>query len=81
MEMPKYGFDARLANRQGFIGDVDAIFKDLHAAIACRVVDRGWLEQQDFKPSTTLQVFYSLVSEGRVGAVLVGENDCRLIAA
>lgn len=57
---------------------VHAIYADLWAATDSFIIPPGWFEAQEkskIKPSTKDQIFYGLVREDGMGAILVGENE------
>ena len=75
--IPRYAFGDTLADHGNFRGVVDAIFRNFASAVECGIVDDSWWDEQAVKPSTRNQIFYSIT--GSRGAVLIGENDARMV--
>lgn len=83
---PKYPLGCRLKIRE-HVGIVDAIFADIRAAQNCNLIGFNWIDQQIHPPSSTDQVFYSIItikggpdgSEYIAGSILAGENDVELV--
>lgn len=84
---PKYPLGCRLRNADGKVGLVDSIYADYRAALNSNIIGFGWLEAQGKKPTSTDQIFYSLImiekgpdgAEFISGAILAGENDVELV--
>lgn len=86
MRFPKYPLGCRLREGER-IGIVDSIYADYRAAMNSNIIGYGWLEAQGKKPSSTDQIFYSLIVIEKTaddrevvgGAILAGENDVELV--
>jgi hypothetical protein len=71
---PKFPLGGRVTDVYGFTGHIDAIYKNLQAAIDAAAVSKDWLGMQERKPKTPRSgTWYSVVSPK--GGVLVGEKD------
>jgi len=86
IRFPKFPLGCRLKEGDR-IGIVDAIYADYRAATNSSLIGFRWLEAHGKKPSSTDQVFYSLIMiektlDGKEvigGMMMAGENDVELV--